>query len=99
MSETEPRKSCVFLPSATGRGWLSEPSPLTLATNRRFPSAERRTAPGYQAVGISPATALRFDRPAAKPSDTLAPSRTTATQLFVPLVTYRVTPSGESARA
>jgi hypothetical protein len=99
MIETEPRRSWVFLPSATGRGWLRAPTPLTLATNSFLPSAERRSAPGYQAVGISPATALRFGRPAPAPSDTFSASRTTATQLFIPLVTYRVAPSGASASA
>src|SRR5947208_11443953 len=99
MIETDPRRSWVFLPSATGRGWLRAPTPLTLATNSRLPSADSRTAPGYQAVGIRPATALRFGRPAAAPSDTSSPSRTTATQLFVPQATYRVAPSGASASA
>src|SRR5262249_3029748 len=91
------RRSWVFLPSATGRGWLRAPTPLTLATNSRLPSAERRTAPGYQAVGISPVTALRSGRPAGPPSDAFAPSPTTATPFFVPLVTYRVGRSGARA--
>src|SRR5262245_27642849 len=99
MIDTEPSQSCVFLPSAAGRGSLRAPTPLTLATNSFLPSADTTTAPGYQAVGISPATVLCSGRSAAVSSDTFLPSRTTTRQLLVPLATQSVAPSGDRARA
>src|SRR5437870_5227926 len=105
MMETEPRNSVDFFFLSWPGFCASEPWPLTLAINSFFPSGETTTAPGYQPVGIRPATAL--DCPIApgaglltlpssrpkvslSPSHDLAPSRTTATQLFVPLATYKV---------
>src|SRR5579871_2105820 len=106
MTDTEPRWSCEFLPLAAGRGpWsptrcrLTEPCPLTLATNNLLPSGDTTKAPGYQPVGIRPARELAAGRPGAAASDAFAPSRTTATQLLVPLAAYSVAPSGLSARA
>ncbi len=87
----------MFFPSATGRGWLSEPTPLTLATNSFLPSADRSKAPGYHAVGMRPSRAL-FSSLTSVSADR-RPSRTTATQLLVPLATYSVRPSGLTATA
>src|SRR4051794_16632836 len=105
MIDTLPRWSCEFFPFSSARGPLSpafrplrEPSPLRLATNSVLPSSETSTAPGYQAVGISPASRLsRGDGPSA--ADDPVPRRTTATQLLVPLATYSVPPPGLRARA
>src|SRR5436189_64829 len=97
MIEIEPRWSCEFLPISAGRGRLSAPRPLTLATNSFLPSAETKTAPGYQPVGISPATRLKSGRSFA--AQDFEPSRMTARQLFVPLAAYSVIPPGLRARA
>src|SRR5208337_3852277 len=93
MIDTEPRWSCELRPLASGRGVLSadfcqlrEPWPLTLATKSFLPSGETRTAPGYQPVGISPSSLLSTGRSFRVEQD-LAPRRTTAMQLLVPLAT------------
>src|SRR5207248_11686635 len=63
---------------------------------------------GYQPVGNKPAIALGAGLPTPPsprpkvsfpPSHDLEPSRTTATQLLVPLATYKVQPSGLRATA
>src|SRR5829696_5597069 len=70
-----------------------------LATNSVRPSDDSASAPGYHAVGIRPARRLVSGNFECSPSIAFVPSRTTATQLFVPLATYSVPPSGLSARA
>src|SRR5437867_7791701 len=85
MSETEPVMTLpMYLPS----GLAPEPAPLPFATNSVFPSAATATAVGYQPTGITPATCMAA-----------GVRRTAATALLPALATYRVRPSGESARA
>src|ERR1700694_4933170 len=56
-------------------------------------------APGYQPVGIKPSTSLVACIGARTVSAAAAPRRATATELLLPLATYRVAPSGLSATA
>src|SRR5262249_46916273 len=70
-----------------------------LATYSFLPSGETWIAPGYQPVGIRPTTLLSLWSTFNAASVEAAPSSTTAIQLFVPLATYKVAPSGLRARA
>src|SRR5437870_10334866 len=71
-----------------------------LATYSVLPSAESTIAPGYQPVGMRPATMLVFGRSlGSSPSDDLSAKRTTAMQLLLPLATYSVSPPGLRASA
>src|SRR4051812_8907020 len=93
MRETVPwwSRELRLLVPARERGGESEPWPLTLATDSCEPAGGGRPAPGYQPVGIRP-------RSRAGPASFL-PRSITATQLFVPLATWRRLPSLLTATA
>ena len=78
----------VLALSRSARGWLSEPWPLTLATNSFLPSA--RDAGRRRDTSRSGSARRRVLVPAgpiAVGTSAPGPRRTTATQLLVPLAT------------